>query len=48
MSSKTDYLVAGDSPGKSKTDDAEANDVPILDEEAFRELLADNGIEYEP
>ena len=48
VSSKTDYLVAGDSPGKSKTDDAEANDVPILDEEAFRELLADNGIEYEP
>ncbi|RNJ25331.1 NAD-dependent DNA ligase LigA [Halosegnis longus] len=48
VSGNTDYLVAGDSPGQSKTDDAEANDVPILDEGAFRELLADNGIEYEP
>lgn len=46
VSGNTDYLVAGDSPGQSKTDDADANDVPILDERAFRELLADNGIEY--
>ncbi|MDZ7746423.1 MAG: NAD-dependent DNA ligase LigA [Halobacteriales archaeon] len=47
VSGNTDYLVAGDSPGQSKTDDAEANDVPILDEDEFRELLTENGIETE-
>ncbi|PSQ52097.1 DNA ligase (NAD(+)) LigA [Halobacteriales archaeon SW_8_65_20] len=47
VSSNTDYLVAGDSPGQNKTDDAESNDVPVLDEAQFRELLTENGIEPE-
>ncbi|EUA13991.1 BRCA1 C Terminus domain protein [Mycobacterium xenopi 4042] len=38
MSKKTDYVVAGDSPG-SKYDKAVELGVPILDEEGFRKLL---------
>jgi DNA ligase (NAD+) len=41
VSKKTDYVVAGDSPG-SKYDKAVELGVPILDEAAFRDLL-DNG-----
>ncbi|MFC6786918.1 NAD-dependent DNA ligase LigA [Halobaculum halobium] len=48
VSGNTDYLVAGDSPGTSKREDAEANDVPELDEGEFAELLADHGIEWPP
>ncbi|EJN59977.1 NAD-dependent DNA ligase LigA [Halogranum rubrum] len=48
VSGNTDYLVAGDDPGQSKRDDAEANDVPILDEEAFEAFLDERGIEYPP
>ncbi len=44
VSGNTDYLVVGENPGQTKRDDAAANDVPIVDEAAFRELLADNGI----
>jgi DNA ligase (NAD+) len=40
VSKKTDYVVAGDSPG-SKYDKAVELGVPILDEEGFRTLLAD-------
>jgi DNA ligase (NAD+) len=40
VSKKTDYVVAGDSPG-SKYDKAVELGVPILDEEGFRKLLAD-------
>ncbi|WP_158058173.1 NAD-dependent DNA ligase LigA [Halorussus halophilus] len=43
VSGNTDYLVAGDSPG-SKLDDADANDVPVLDEEEFEELLEERGV----
>lgn len=39
VSKKTDYVVAGDSPG-SKYDKAVELGVPILDEEGFRRLLA--------
>ncbi|WP_101298050.1 NAD-dependent DNA ligase LigA [Halegenticoccus soli] len=46
VSGNTDYLVAGDSPGQRKLDDAEANGVPVLDEEAFRQLLEGKGIDY--
>ncbi len=46
VSSNTDYLVVGDEPGRSKRADADANDVPILDESEFREFLADRGIDY--
>ncbi|SEW27916.1 NAD-dependent DNA ligase LigA [Natrinema salifodinae] len=47
VSGNTNYLVAGESPGATKLEDAEANDVPILDEAAFRELLTDRGIDLE-
>ncbi len=47
VSGNTDYLVAGANPGVSKQDDAEANDVPILDQAAFETLLADRGVETE-
>jgi DNA ligase (NAD+) len=40
VSKKTDYVVAGDSPG-SKYDKAVELGVPILDEEGFRRLLAE-------
>jgi DNA ligase (NAD+) len=39
VSKKTDYVVAGDSPG-SKYDKAVELGVPILDEDGFRKLLA--------
>jgi DNA ligase (NAD+) len=40
VSKKTDYVVAGDSPG-SKYDKAVELGVPILDEDGFRRLLED-------
>jgi len=46
VSGNTDYLVAGSNPGQTKQDDADAEDVPILSEEEFSELLAEEGIEY--
>ncbi len=39
VSAKTDYLVAGDKAG-SKLTKAESLNVPVLDEQAFRRLLA--------
>ncbi|ELY64762.1 NAD-dependent DNA ligase LigA [Natronococcus jeotgali] len=47
VSGNTDYLVIGGSPGQTKLDDAETEDVPVLDEAAFRDLLAERGIEPE-
>ena len=38
VSKKTDYLVAGESPG-SKLQKAERLDVPVLDEAGLREVL---------
>jgi DNA ligase (NAD+) len=40
VSKKTDYVVAGDSPG-SKYDKAIELGVSVLDEDGFRKLLAD-------
>jgi DNA ligase (NAD+) len=40
VSKKTDFVVVGDSPG-SKYDKAVSLDVPILDEDGFRVLLAE-------
>ena len=48
VSGNTDYLVTGDDPGRTKRDDADANDVPTLDEDAFADLLAERGVEYPP
>ncbi|WOC13465.1 DNA ligase A [Gordonia sp. MP11Mi] len=39
VSKKTDYVIVGDSPG-SKADKAEQLGVPVLDEDAFKVLLA--------
>ncbi|MFY9190363.1 MAG: BRCT domain-containing protein, partial [Lawsonella sp.] len=38
VSSKTDYVVAGANPG-SKLTKAEELEIPVLDEQAFQELL---------
>src|SRR6056297_1175463 len=48
VSGNTDYLVAGENPGQSKRDDAAAEDVPVLDEAAFADLLADRGVSWPP
>ena len=48
VSGNTDYLVVGESPGQRKQDDADTNDVPIVDEDAFAELLAEHGITWPP
>jgi len=45
VSGNTDYLVVGDSPGRSKREDAEANDVPTLGEGEFEALLEDRSVE---
>ncbi len=39
VSKKTDFVVAGDDPGRSKYDKALALGVPVLDEDALRVLL---------
>jgi len=44
VSGNTDYLVAGDNPGQRKRDDAAANDVPILSESEFADLLGETGL----
>jgi DNA ligase (NAD+) len=44
VSGNTDYLVIGEGPGQTKLDDAEVNDVPVLDEAEFEELLAERGV----
>ncbi|WP_049983870.1 NAD-dependent DNA ligase LigA [Halorubrum sp. BV1] len=48
VSGNTDYLVAGDDPGRSKRDAAADEDVPVLDEDAFADLLADRGVDWPP
>ncbi|MFC7081646.1 NAD-dependent DNA ligase LigA [Halorussus caseinilyticus] len=46
VSGNTDFLVAGDSPGQTKLDAAEENDVPVLDgREAFEKKLREKGVE---
>ena len=45
VSGNTDYLVVGENPGRSKREDAEANNVPTLGEGEFEALLEDRGVE---
>jgi len=45
VSGKTDYVVAGPGVGQ-KREDAEAQDVPVLDEEAFVDLLDERGVSW--
>jgi len=40
VSGNTDYLVVGENPGATKREDAEDNDVPVIDEAEFEDLLA--------
>ncbi|MFT4889654.1 MAG: DNA ligase (NAD+), partial [Halobacteriales archaeon] len=44
VSGNTDYLVAGENPGTTKREDADANDVPVIDETEFQNLLAERGV----
>jgi DNA ligase (NAD+) len=48
VSSNTSYLVVGDSPGRTKREDAADHDVDELDEEAFERLLGERGVDYPP
>jgi DNA ligase (NAD+) len=48
VSSNTSYLVVGDSPGRSKRDDAAEHDVPELSEAEFESVLDDHGVDYPP
>ena len=43
VSKKTDYVVAGDSPGAAKTTKAERLEVPIIDEVTLLELVGEGG-----
>ncbi|MDQ2050390.1 NAD-dependent DNA ligase LigA [Natronolimnohabitans sp. A-GB9] len=47
VSGNTDYLVVGENPGATKRQDAEDEGVPIIDEDEFRELLAEYGIDLD-
>ncbi|RQG92972.1 NAD-dependent DNA ligase LigA [Natrarchaeobius halalkaliphilus] len=47
VSGNTDYLVVGTNPGQTKRDDAEDDDVPILEEGEFRRLLSEAGVDPE-
>ena len=46
VSGNTDYLVAGEGAGRSKLDDADADEVPVLSQGEFEELLREEyGVE---
>jgi DNA ligase (NAD+) len=47
VSSNTDYLVVGESPGASKRGDAESEGVPELAPPEFFELLSERGVDYD-
>jgi DNA ligase (NAD+) len=48
VSGATDYLVAGESPGDRKVEDAEREGVDVLDEDGFAALLGDRGVDWPP
>ncbi len=45
VSGNTDYLIVGANPGTRKREDAAEEEVPVLEGDDFRDLLADRGIE---
>jgi DNA ligase (NAD+) len=45
VSGNTDYLVVGDTPGRSKREAADDNEVTTIDQSRFEELLSDRGID---
>ncbi|MFC7213983.1 NAD-dependent DNA ligase LigA [Saliphagus sp. GCM10025334] len=45
VSGNTDYLVIGENPGATKLADAEEEGVDVLEEDAFRALLEERGID---
>jgi len=45
VSGNTDYLVVGENPGQSKQDDADANEVPVIEAAEFFEMLDERGVE---
>ncbi|MCU4754129.1 NAD-dependent DNA ligase LigA [Halobacteria archaeon AArc-curdl1] len=47
VSGNTDYLVVGSRPGSTKLEDAEANDVPVIEEAEFFALLESEGLALE-
>lgn len=47
VSRKTNYVVAGESPGDNKITDAHKHNVPILDEKTFLELLGSKKTQIE-
>jgi DNA ligase (NAD+) len=44
VSGNTDYLVVGENPGRTKREDARANDVTELDPEEFEELVTERNV----
>ena len=48
VSGATDYLIAGSNPGSRKQTDADEENVPVLSESEFAELLATHGIDWPP
>jgi DNA ligase (NAD+) len=47
VSGATDYLVVGSDPGKRKREDADAEGVPSLDQDAFEALLVERGVDVD-
>jgi DNA ligase (NAD+) len=45
VSGNTDYVIVGENPGATKREDADANDVPMLDQTEFETLLEERGVE---
>ncbi len=47
VSGNTDYLVVGENPGQSKREDAQANDVEMVEPEGFFAMLEERGVTVE-
>jgi DNA ligase (NAD+) len=47
VSGATDYLVVGSNPGQRKREDADAEGVPVIEEDAFEALLRERGVDVD-